>query len=172
MALDVVKLYISLLSEFFLFSDMAVMTPPASSSNTTPPLLPKNSNAITTAHHLMKILGEIQESVTEINGMEISNDASSSLKSLLESARWKFEDILIHAWLRGTPPPSIFYLNVQFFGRLLPLTRTAIVRCEYTLYPGILDRIDDGCIYYSIPLTNAHLSTSDHHVCIQACGWG
>lgn len=103
MALDVVKLYISLLSEFFLFSDKAVMTPPGSSSNTTPPLLPKDSNALTTAHHLMKILGEIQESVTEINGMEISNDASSRLKSLLESARWKFEDILIHASLRGTP---------------------------------------------------------------------
>ena len=116
MALDVVKLYISLLSEFFLFSDKAVvMTPPGSSSNTTPPLLPKDSNSITTAHHLMKILGEIQESVTEINGMEISNDASSSLKSLLESARWKFEDILIHAWLRGTPPsPSFFSLYSNF----------------------------------------------------------
>ena len=114
MALDVVKLYISLLSEFFLFSDKAVvMTPPGSSSNTTPPLLPKDSNSITTAHHLMKILGEIQESVTEINGMEISNDASSSLKSLLESARWKFEDILIHAWLRGTPPSPSFFLSIR-----------------------------------------------------------
>ncbi|CAL1708863.1 unnamed protein product [Somion occarium] len=113
MALDIVKLYISLLSEFFLFSDMAVMTPPTSSSNTTPPLLPRDSNSLTTAHHLMKILGEIQESVSEINGMEISNDASSSLKSLLESARWKFEDILIHAWLRDA---NILYTLESWVG--------------------------------------------------------
>ncbi|THH31004.1 hypothetical protein EUX98_g3179 [Antrodiella citrinella] len=106
MALDVVKLYVSLLSEFFLFSDMAVMSPLGSASNTTPPLLPKDSNSLTTAFHLMKILGEIQESVNEISVMEISHDASSSLKSLLESARWKFEDILVTAWLRDT---NIFY---------------------------------------------------------------
>ncbi|KAI0071274.1 hypothetical protein K474DRAFT_1776271 [Panus rudis PR-1116 ss-1] len=113
MALDIVKLYISLLSEFFLFSDMAVMTPPTTATNTTPPLLPKDSNSLTTAHHLMKILGEVQESVQEINSMEISNDASSSLKALLESARWKFEDILIHAWLRDA---NILYTLESWIG--------------------------------------------------------
>ncbi|KAH8101822.1 exocyst complex component Sec5-domain-containing protein [Cristinia sonorae] len=106
MALDIVKLYVSLLSEFFLFSDMAVMSSSVSGSNTTPPLLPRDSNSLTTAFHLMKILGEVQESVNEITVMEISHDASSSLKSLLESARWKFEDIMVNAWLRDA---NIFY---------------------------------------------------------------
>ena len=41
MALDIIKLYISLLSEFFMFSDMAVMSP---GRNTARPLLPKSSN--------------------------------------------------------------------------------------------------------------------------------
>ncbi|KAI0371254.1 hypothetical protein BV20DRAFT_1120669 [Pilatotrama ljubarskyi] len=103
MALDVIKLYISLLSEFFLFSDMAVMSP---GRDTTPPLFPKSSNSLTTAHHLMKILGEIQDSVNDVTGMEISGEATSSLKSLLESARWKFSDILVNAWLRDA---NIFY---------------------------------------------------------------
>ena len=98
MALDVVKLYVALLSEFFMFSDMAVMSPGRS---TAPPLFPKSSNSLATAHHLMKILGEIQESVNDVTNMEISNEATSSLKSLLESARWKFEDLLISSWLRG-----------------------------------------------------------------------
>lgn len=49
----------------------------------------------------MKILGEVQESVNELNSMEISNEAASSLRSLLESAKWRFEDILISTWLRG-----------------------------------------------------------------------
>ncbi|KAI0674523.1 exocyst complex component Sec5-domain-containing protein [Trametes maxima] len=103
MALDIIKLYISLLSEFFLFSDMAVMSP---GRNTTPPLFPKSCNSLTTAHHLMKILGEVQDSVNDVAGMEISSEASSSLKSLLESARWKFADILVNAWLRDA---NIFY---------------------------------------------------------------
>ena len=98
MALDIIKLYISLLSEFFMFSDMAVMSP---GRVLTPPLFPRTSNSLTTAHHLMKVLGEIQDSVNDVTGMEISSEATSSLKSLLETARWKFEDLLVNAWLRG-----------------------------------------------------------------------
>lgn len=101
MALDIVKLYISLLSEFFIFSDMAVMTPPAAGGDGTPPLIPGHSNILTTGHYLMRILGEIQECVNEVNAMEVSNDTATSLKGLLESARWKFVDILVMGWLRG-----------------------------------------------------------------------
>ncbi|KAH9849599.1 exocyst complex component Sec5-domain-containing protein [Lenzites betulinus] len=110
MALDIIKLYISILSEFFLFSDMAVMSP---GRNTTPPLFPKSCNSLTTAHHLMKILGELQDSVNDVAGMDISNDASSSLKNLLESARWKFADLLINAWLRDA---NIFYYLETWVG--------------------------------------------------------
>ena len=99
MALDVIKEYIALLSEFFVFSDAAVQSPHP--ENNTTPLLPRDSNALTTMHHLMKILAEIQETVNEVNGMEISSEATASLKGLLESARWKFEDIGIQAWIRG-----------------------------------------------------------------------
>jgi exocyst complex component 2 len=49
----------------------------------------------------MKILCEVQDGVNEVNGMEISGEVTTGLKSLLESIRWRFEDILIHAWLRG-----------------------------------------------------------------------
>lgn len=103
MALDIIKLYITLLSEFFLFSDMAVMSP---GRNTTPPLFPKSSNSLTTAHHLMKLLGEIQDSANDVAGMDISSEATSSLKSLLESAKWKFADILVNDWLRGQLKPK------------------------------------------------------------------
>ncbi|KAI0765335.1 exocyst complex component Sec5-domain-containing protein [Fomes fomentarius] len=103
MALDIIKLYIALLSEFFMFSDMAVMSP---GRNTAPPLFPNSSNSLTMAHHLMKILGEIQDSVNDVTGMEIHGEATSSLKLLLESARWKFEDLLVTAWLRDA---NVFY---------------------------------------------------------------
>jgi exocyst complex component 2 len=98
MALDVVRLYVSLLSEFFVFSDMAVVTPSLVESSFAP-LLPGDSNTLTTAHYLMKILTEIQDNVNEINAMEISSE--SSLDDLLNSAKWGFEDVLTHTWVRG-----------------------------------------------------------------------
>ncbi|KAJ6484343.1 exocyst complex component sec5 [Mycena vitilis] len=103
MALDIIKLYISLVSQFFKLSDMAVMASPGGSP---PPSLPTNSNSLCTAHYLMKILGEVQETVNEVNAMEISNEAASGLKSLLESAKWRFADLLITSWLRDA---NIFY---------------------------------------------------------------
>jgi exocyst complex component 2 len=100
MALDCVRLYISLVSEFFALSDIVVMLGSGSSKNM-PPMLPTNVHSISTAHYLMKLSGEIHESVNELNGMEISPEVSSGLKSLLESVKWRFTDILIHVWLRG-----------------------------------------------------------------------
>ncbi|KAI0284606.1 exocyst complex component Sec5-domain-containing protein [Russula aff. rugulosa BPL654] len=132
MAHDIIKLYVSLLSEFFVFSDMAVTTPPGDGSST--PFLPEDSNSLTTAHYLMKILTEIQDNVNEINSMEISGEMSSSLKGLLDSAKWGFEDVLTHAWVRdarafcyletwalsSSEPFTTEYLSdIQFFQRQL-----------------------------------------------------
>jgi hypothetical protein len=100
MVLDIIKLYVLLLSEFFVFSDMAVMTPTPTEGGTT--LLPDDSNSLTTAHYLMKILAEIQDNVNEVNSMEISGEITSSLRGLLDSAKWGFEDVLVRAWVRGT----------------------------------------------------------------------
>ncbi|KAJ3732617.1 exocyst complex component sec5 [Lentinula guzmanii] len=99
MALDVVKLYISFLSQFFNLSDMAVMSSPSvpSPKDTSPTMLPSNSTSFSTAYYLLKILGEIQDCVNELNAMEISADISASLKGLLDSTKWRFEDVLIAA---------------------------------------------------------------------------
>lgn len=102
MILDIVKLYITLISEFFKLSDIAVMAAPDLGRQLqTQNLLPSNSNALTTAHYLIKIMGEVQETVNDISAMDISEDASSGLKSLVESARWRFTETLAIAWRRG-----------------------------------------------------------------------
>lgn len=69
--------------------------------NTSLQRLPKNSSSLSTAHYLMKILGDIQETVNDLNAMDISSEAGMGLKNLLETARWRFEDILVGTWLRG-----------------------------------------------------------------------
>ncbi|KAG6831153.1 hypothetical protein H0H87_006083 [Tephrocybe sp. NHM501043] len=104
MALDVVKLYISLISEFFTLSDMAVMSP----NTNNPPFsnFPSDSHSLCTAHYLMKILGELQDTVNDVNALEISPEVASLLKSLLDSAKWRFEDVLVGAWLRDA---KLFY---------------------------------------------------------------
>ena len=107
MAQDIVKLYISLLSEFFKLSDPVVMSSP-SMKDSVPLQIPSNSHSLSTAHYLMKILGELQETINELNTLEISSEVSSSLKSLLESVQWRFADLLVNNWLRGESRPRVF----------------------------------------------------------------
>ncbi|KAL1683156.1 exocyst complex component Sec5-domain-containing protein [Schizophyllum commune] len=103
MAVDMVKQYIALISQFFRLSDMAVRSPSTEKSDS---LMPANSHSLSTTHYLLRIMGEIQETVNELNSMEISSDAGVSLRGLMESAKWTFEDVLRSAWLRDA---SIFY---------------------------------------------------------------
>jgi exocyst complex component 2 len=124
MALDCVRLYISLISEFFLLSDIVVMLA-AGTNKAMPPMLPTNAHSVSAAHYLMKISGEIHENVNELNGMDISSDASSGLKSLLESVKWRFCDVLVQAWLDGMSINSL-----EFHSSLTTL------RCQPVLLLG------------------------------------
>lgn len=95
MALDIIKLYISLLSEFFILSDVLSN----SSTTTSPPHLPSYSNSLTTAHWLTKILSEVHDCVTEISALELGEGGLA--KELVESVRWRFTDVLVRSWMRG-----------------------------------------------------------------------
>ncbi len=102
MAVGIVKLYVSLISQLFLLSDMVIMTSPSAASNLShPPLLPTNSLSLSTAYYLQKILAEAQDCVTDIISLDISSDASQDAKNLMDSLRWRFEGIFASDWLRG-----------------------------------------------------------------------
>jgi exocyst complex component 2 len=100
MVLDIVRSYISLLSEFFSLSDMAASSA-ASNKGVLPKFLPIGSDSLTTSHHLIRILGELTECVNEVLGLDVSSDTNSGLRALLETATWKFEETLCATWLRG-----------------------------------------------------------------------
>lgn len=106
MASDVIRLYISLISQFFTLSDMAVTSPKADSVVggviiSFPPFVPQRAHALTSGHYLTRVLSEIQDCVNEIIAMDISSDVNSGVRGLLESARWRFEGALTNVWLRG-----------------------------------------------------------------------
>ena len=81
---------------------MAVFSPENAQGPSVPPFVPKSSNSLTAAYYLTRILSEIQDCVNEVIAMDISTDATSGMKSLLESTRWSFEGALTSVWLRGT----------------------------------------------------------------------
>lgn len=111
MASDVIRLYISLISQFFTLSDMAVISSESGQGTTVPPFVPQSSNSLTTAYYLTRILSEIQDCVNEVLAMDISPDANSGMKSLLESTRWRFEGALTSVWLRGLFKLLFYYYH-------------------------------------------------------------
>ena len=99
MVLDIVKLYISLVSEFFNLSDVAIMA--SATTNSFPQHIPTNSTSFSAAHYLQKISGELQDGVNDVCALDVSSEIVSSLRNLMESVKWRFNDILINSWLQG-----------------------------------------------------------------------
>lgn len=131
MALDIIKLYINFLSEFFILSDVLSNSPTPNS----PEHLPSHSNSLTTAHWLTKILSEVQDCVTEIGALELGE--GGLVKGLVESMRWRFEDVLVRSWLRdancmyalesfapdlSTPSTTLYLAKLESFMRHLATT--------------------------------------------------
>jgi hypothetical protein len=143
MAMGIVKLYISLVSEFFALSDVA---------NNTPPLhLPQNSHSLSTAYYLLKILADIQEIVSELRGMEISED--NGLKSFLDSVRCRFIDVLANSWLQGT---SLLYT-------IIVASIIRILRCSNLLFDGGLVTKPRRTLHYPSPCPNGEFPERAHN---------
>lgn len=136
MALDIIKLYINFLSEFFILSDILSNSPTPNSSEH----LPSHSNSLTTAHWLTKILSEVQDCVAEIGALELGE--GGLVKGLVESMRWRFEDVLVRSWLRdanymyalesfapdlSTPSTTLYLANLESFMRHLATSAFKIV---------------------------------------------
>ncbi|KAF8908627.1 exocyst complex component Sec5-domain-containing protein [Gymnopilus junonius] len=107
MAYDIVKLYVSLISQAFKLSEV-VMASNSSDLGThdLPPLFPRNSHSLATAYYLQKVLNEVQDCVVELEALNISDQVSAELKNLVEGLRWRFMDVLVHDWIRDA---GIFY---------------------------------------------------------------
>ncbi|KAF8512663.1 exocyst complex component Sec5-domain-containing protein [Hysterangium stoloniferum] len=130
MATDIVKTYIALLSEFFSFSDMAVMAPASGDSKgAEPKFIPPGTNSLTSGFYLSRILQEISECINDVGAAEVSSEAGAGLRELLDSARWKFIDVLGHTWMRDA---RLFHFlenwesNTQVPGTTVYLTKMQI----------------------------------------------
>ncbi|BGO96556.1 Exocyst complex component SEC5 [Rhodotorula toruloides] len=113
MTQDIVTLYVSLLSQFFTLSSST--SPPVATKtgaddlNATPPMpsfVPPIANATTNCHWLLRVLNELMECVSEMSALELSGEATQSLKELVASTRWRFEEAICSGWVRDA---KVFY---------------------------------------------------------------
>jgi len=82
-----------------MFNDIEITSPTRLENRAS--FLPDASNTMTMAHFLLKVLGEVQETVSEVSALEISSEVNTNAKGFLESARRGFQETLIQAWKRG-----------------------------------------------------------------------
>ncbi len=169
MAADVVRLYISLISQFFTLSDMAVSSPSELSSASSgvsgadfPPFMPQSSNAINDcALSDTYTCGDTGMRVGD-GYLEVSSDASSGMKGLLESARWRFENALTVVWLRGASLTIIIRRSVSE-------SSSYHYRCEFVPSPRNLDSGSCSPIHHIVPFANTGIPETSHHRGVQDC---
>jgi exocyst complex component 2 len=105
MALEIIKLFTSSVSQFFTLSDLAVAQSAANKNSQSqaapPPFVPLNSNSVVSGHFAVKIVAEVADAVAELQAMDISPEAGSALRGMMESLRWRFEEALCTTWSRG-----------------------------------------------------------------------
>ena len=111
MTIEIIKLYISLISQFLTLSDVAIASSPNNPIAVDPPeFVPAVSNSITTCHFVSRILTEIVETVADLDGIGTSTESDKSgnqsetknlLKGLVESCRWRFEEAICSTWSKG-----------------------------------------------------------------------
>jgi exocyst complex component 2 len=113
MTQDIVTLYVTLISQFFTLSSSPhplssinpALAPLAGDSLESPaplpPFVPITSNTLTTSHWLLKILAELTECAGEIGALELAGEASATLKEVVASARWRFQEGVCASWVRG-----------------------------------------------------------------------
>lgn len=101
---DIVTLYVSLLSQFFSQPSAEALARDADDPNATPPLpdwVPTVSNATTDSHWLIRVLAEVNDCGAELGALELSGEATQTLKELVIHVRSCFEAAVCSAWIRG-----------------------------------------------------------------------
>ncbi|WVW81078.1 hypothetical protein I302_103069 [Kwoniella bestiolae CBS 10118] len=105
MAMEIIKSYINTISQFFTLSDISLSDSSKSSSEenfTMPSFVPDHTTSITSCYFAEKILEEINDCSLELLNVDVGNEARSGLKGLLDSARWRFVQVVGATWARDS----------------------------------------------------------------------
>ncbi|WWC65439.1 uncharacterized protein I303_108057 [Kwoniella dejecticola CBS 10117] len=105
MGMEIIRLYIKDISQFFTLSDM----PSASSSKVDsegeeniPPFVPSGTRVITACYFAEKLVEEISDCANDLLGVDIGSEVRSGLGTFLDSLRWRFEEVICTTWARDS----------------------------------------------------------------------
>ena len=98
MALEVVKLYISLLSTFFTLSDPSI---PSKGGEEVPAFVPPGTTVLAACHFSEKLVDDVNEGIAELMGVDIGSEAGNGVRNMLDSLKWRMQEVISALWARG-----------------------------------------------------------------------
>lgn len=107
MAADIIKSYIVILAQFFALSDVGVSSKKRLRDQTVPSFVPAGTTVLAAGYYGEQIANAVAECTTELVAIDVGKDASSSVKSFMESLRWRMEEMITTTWIRDA---ADFYL--------------------------------------------------------------
>jgi exocyst complex component 2 len=103
MALEVIETYISLLSTFFTLTDVSLSESTSRHENeaTVPPFVPPGTTVLAACHFSEKLVDNVNEGIGELMGVDIGSESGNGLRNLLDSLRWRLQEVIGSLWARG-----------------------------------------------------------------------
>jgi exocyst complex component 2 len=101
MALEVIKLYISLLSTFFTLSDPSI---PSKANEEVTAFVPPGTTVLAACHFAEKLVEDVNEGIGELMGVDIGSEAGNGLRNMLDSLKWRMQEVISALWARGMFP--------------------------------------------------------------------
>ncbi|OCF43322.1 exocyst protein [Kwoniella heveanensis CBS 569] len=104
MALEIVRLYNSTLSQFFTLSDMALADSPRKEDQDPPipPFVPHGTSTITACYFAERLMEDVSDCAAELSSVDVGSEAGSGLKSMLDSLRWRLIEVIAATWSRDS----------------------------------------------------------------------
>jgi exocyst complex component 2 len=104
MALEVIKLYISLLSTFFTLSDVSISSSTRNQGEDSPipSFVPPETTVLSACHFGEKLVDDVNEGIGELMSVDIGSEAGNGLRNMLDSLKWRLQEVVTVLWARGT----------------------------------------------------------------------
>ncbi|GMK54888.1 hypothetical protein CspeluHIS016_0114740 [Cutaneotrichosporon spelunceum] len=99
MASDILKAYLSTISQFFALSDIALVAR-SKPTTTIPAFVPAGTTVLAACHYAEKILDDVADCVLELTAIDVGKEASQGAKAMLDSLRWRLEEVIATTWAR------------------------------------------------------------------------
>lgn len=100
MAADIIKSYVVLLAQFFALSDVGVSSKRRLRDQTVPSFVPAGTTVLAAGYYGEQIANSVADCTSELIAIDVGKEASSSVKSFMESLRWRMEEMITTTWIR------------------------------------------------------------------------